>query len=144
MVEEAGKVIDTTRAMLEGGSGPVKLYPHNVLEGFAAGCLLDLRVRLAVDFLKGPLANMAPDGAEARDLAEYALDLATELLSLAESRGLVSALPDDDGLNRQLRLQAARTAKFSALQQIEGQKAAQEEAGRVSRVAPLGGRTFNG
>jgi hypothetical protein len=113
--------------------------------------MLDLRVRLAVDFLKSPLyANVVAEGVELgtednpRDIAVHALDVATALLAVSEARGLVEPLPDDDGLNRQLRLQAARTARYSVWQQLAGARVAAEEQPRVGPVGPLAGRTFNG
>jgi hypothetical protein len=127
-------------------------YPSNVLEGFGTGALLDLRVRFAMDLLKSPLfSNVVAEGVEFRDdittaggIAEHALDIAVALLAQAENRGLVESLPDDDGLNRQLRLQAARTARYSVWQQLAGARVAAEEQPRVGPVGPLAGRTFNG
>jgi hypothetical protein len=120
-------------------------YPSNVLEGFGTGCLLDLRVRLAVDFLKSPMfEGMAVTAEEIlpKACAWFALEVSTELLALAEARGLVEPLPDDDVLNRQLRLQAARTARYSVWQQLAGARVAAEEQPRVGPVP--GGRVFNG
>jgi hypothetical protein len=134
-------------ARLEGIKGAPMKYPSNVLEGFGTGALLDLRVRLAVDFLKSPMFTHTdrihgPDAAHV--LAVFALDVAAELLAVSESRGLVEPLPDDDGLNRQLRLQAARTARYSVWQQLAGARVAAEEQPRVGPAGPLAGRTFNG
>jgi hypothetical protein len=132
-----------------GGLGDGMAYPSNVLESFGTGCLLELRVRLAVDFLKSPLyANVVAEAAKAgpgvppTDIAVHALDVATALLTVSEARGLVEPLPDDDGLNRQLRLQAARTARYSVWQQLAGAQLAAEEQPRVGPVP--GGRVFNG
>lgn len=119
------------------------LYPSNVLEGFGSGCLLDLRVRLAVDLLKSPMfTSMSVDGMRAPEIpgecARFALDLATALMAEAESRGLVQPIPADNGeLPDALRAQARRTASFQALQQIEGGRFVQEEQGRVVPQAPV-------
>lgn len=122
-------------------------YPSNALEGFGSGALLDLRVRLACDFLKAPLfTNVHSDAAEARtraaEMAGWALDLAAEVLSQAEARGWVAPLPDDDGeLDPVLRAQARRTASYQALQQMEAQKFVQDEQGRVvAQSLPIGMR----
>jgi hypothetical protein len=125
-------------------------YPSNVLEGFGTGALLDLRVRLAMDLLRtSPMfTNFLPlSSGESLEqapgmLAVLALDVATALLAVSEARGLVEPLPDDDGLNRQLRLQAARTARYSVWQQLAGARVAAEEQPRVGPVP--GGRVFNG
>ena len=121
----------------------LKKYRHNVLEGFGNGCLLDLRVRIAIGLLeKSPLlgssacADATPD-----EVAGYALDVATELLRQADERGLIEDLPEDEGLNSQVRKQAARTALYGTLQQIEGQKALADEGGRVAAPSmPFAGR----
>lgn len=124
-------------------------YQHNVLEAFGSGCLLDLRVRLAADFLKHspmfgeiPTHSEGPDGLP-REFACFALDLATALLSEADRRGLIEPIPEDNGdLDAPLRAQAKRTASYQALQQLEAQKFVQDEAGRVVPQAPrfTGGR----
>jgi hypothetical protein len=128
-------------------------YPSNVLEGFGTGALLDLRVRLAMDLLRtSPMfTNFLPlSSGESLEqapgmLAVLALDVATALLAVSEARGLVEPLPDDDGLNRQLRLQAARTARYSVWQQLAGARVAAEEQPRVGPVGGMpGGRVFNG
>jgi hypothetical protein len=123
------------------------------LEGFGTGALLDLRVRLAMDLLRtSPMfTNFLPlSSGESLEqapgmLAVLALDVATALLAVSEARGLVEPLPDDDGLNRQLRLQAARTARYSVWQQLAGARVAAEEQPRVGPVGGMpGGRVFNG
>jgi hypothetical protein len=131
--------------------GEPRLYRQSALNGFENGCLLDLRVRIAMDLLKGPLfANVVAEGVEfppmessPGGIACHALDIASELLKQAEARGWVDPLPDDGGLNRAGRLQASRVGRFGAVQQMEAQKAMAEDQGRVSAVGPLG-RTFNG
>lgn len=130
-------------------------YPHNALEGFANGCLLDMRVRIAIELLKSsPIFSggvgviaMSEDPAHAaerapKDFASMALDVATELLRLGAERGLVDPLPADDGeLSPSLRSQAKRTASFQVLQQMEGQKFGQREQDQVIPQAP--GRLVN-
>lgn len=152
MNEEAKAVLATKeKAFAEeaapaAGSG-VK-YAHNVLEGFGNGCLLDLRVRVALDLLKSPMFTHADElqgPGTAEQLARFALDIAGSLLEQAEARGWVEELPEDAGLNRQCRLQAERTARYQVLQQIAGSRIAADEAGSsISRVGPVvPGRTFN-
>lgn len=126
-------------------------YPSNVLEGFGSGALLDLRVRLAADFLKhSPMfANALPvPSVEALDampqqLAGLALDLADELLQQGAERGWVEPLPDDAGeLPSDLRSQARRTGSYQAQQQLDANRHAQDEQSRVVatqlRPAPNG------
>lgn len=123
----------------------LKKYRHNVLEGFGNGCLLDLRVRIAIGLLeKSPLMGEVVFSGELKspdEVAGYALDVATELLRQADERGLIEDLPEDEGLNSQVRKQAARTALYGTLQQIEGQKALADEGGRVAAPSmPFAGR----
>lgn len=130
----------------ENGSPKVDqiMYPHNCLEAFGNGCLMDLRVRFAFELLKSPMFVGAgvpvADGLPAHTpntCAVFALELACELMAEASKRGLVQPLPEDGGeLTPALRDQARRTASFQALQQIEGAKFVQDEQARVVPVAP--------
>lgn len=118
-----------------------RLYRQNVLDGFPNGCLLDLRVRFALEILRGPLLQgiAGADGTfDPKVVAGIALDLTTELLALAESRGLVEPLPTDTNLPEDVRQQAERVAGFQVLQQLAGQRIAQREQGAV--VSPFGPR----
>jgi|SRR5580692_1475326 hypothetical protein len=123
---EVGGTDGTTDAGPARGSN-VK-YPHNVLEGFAMGALLDLRVRVAVDLVKSPMF----EGAYARDshphaidaVAEFALSVAGALFDQAEARGWIEPIPgnEDVDLPDSLRAQALRTAGYQVTQQHEGGK----------------------
>lgn len=131
-------------------------YPHNILEGYGTGALLDLRVRLAINFLqhspmvqevtRATLANLPAGkvGEAPMWVAKFALEVADELLKEGAARGYVSPLPDpeDTTITAQDRAQAVRTARYSVLQQMAGAKVAQEEgAGQIIPVAPIvGGR----
>lgn len=129
--------------MEEVGNPVVELvkYPSNVLESFGAGCLMDFRMKLAVEFLKSPLfqGTRASDGSfDGALLAVTALDLAEELVGLAAIRGWLEPLPTDNGeLPPELRAQAKRTASFQVLQQMEGQRFMQDEQARVVPAAPV-------
>lgn len=123
-------------------------YWGDVLQSFSNGLQTDLRVKLAIEFLKSdvvPGTMVIPDGAGGRiqttaDAARkvtYALDLATELLSQAEERGLTKPLPDDDGLNRATRQHIRRNVRAQVVQQIYGQQIAQEESPVVDTRAPV-------
>lgn len=114
-------------------------YPHNPLEGFGNGCILDLRVRLASNFLQNsPRYRANADGGmiSPHDAAEDALELAGELMRQAEARGWIGALDESGELTPSLRAQAKRTASFATLQQLEQSKFAQNEMGRVVPMAP--------
>ena len=126
-------------------------YPHNVLEAFGLGALLDLRVRMAFNFMqhspavaevtKACIVNLPEERAAELPVwvGKFCLAVADEILKQGLESGLVQPLPDasDTSIDDQLRAQAARTATYSVLQQIEGAKAGQrEQAGQVIPVAP--------
>lgn len=116
------------------------LYPHNVLEGFGNGAILDLRVRMANDFIKSPFFRTlgAKDGeiASAAYIATFALDLAEEITAQAADRGWLTPLPEGGELPQWLRDQAKVTASYQVCQQLEGQRFAQGEQGKVVPAAP--------
>lgn len=110
------------------------LYPHNVLEGFGNGCLMDYRVRVALNLLAtspifhgAAVACSTPDawGKLPHDLTACALEMADELMRQGEAYGMVEPLPTDDELASPLKKQAKRTGSYSAHQQIKGQEYAQ-------------------
>lgn len=118
-------------------------YPSNPLTAIENGCLLDLRVKLAVEFLKG-------DGITALDFddkvdparahAVYALDLATALLQVAEERELVSPLPETDELTGSVRRHVGRNGR-AALEQNHAAQRIKRESGSPIRVAmPMPGQ----
>lgn len=107
-----------------------KLYPQDDINGFQNGVCMDLRVRLAVDFLKAHPAQGTP-----RDAAAYVLELADELLTQAEAQGWVTPLGDGK-LTEVEKNQAKRLGAFQVYQQLGGQAAAQEEQSRVVPAAP--------
>jgi hypothetical protein len=101
----------------------VENYWGDVLQSFANGVQLDLRVKLAVDFLKSPAFQGAEANPEAA--ASRALTLATELLEQAQAAGLVKPLPDDDELNAAMKRHLSRNVRA----QLYGQEAAQRIQG---------------
>lgn len=124
-------------------------YPHNVLEAFGTGAMCDARVRFANELLvSSPIFHglavhtPMPQYRElAKEAARLALEIADELFSQGEARGMIEPLSEDAELTEALRLQAARTAKFQALQQVEGGKALAAEQGSViPNRAPIMGR----
>lgn len=114
-------------------------YWGNVLNAFEAGLQLDLRVRLAVDFLKSPYFS-ASTGTP-REIAEHALNLATELLEVSADRGLVKDLPDNGEINAPLRHHIERGVRAGAHQQAIGQRVMRDEAGGLM---PAGASVIQG
>lgn len=114
-------------------AGPMN-FPHNPIDGLGNGCLLDLRVRMAVEILKGPLfqgSGLNPDS-----MATRALLICDQLLKQGLERGWVAPLPADGELPPELRAHAERTSAFQVCQQMAGQKFALAEQSRVVPAAP--------
>lgn len=66
-------------------------YPTNPLNAINEGCLVDVRVKMAADFIK---ANAITDGTAA-EVAAMALELADEVMRQADERGWVQPLDID-------------------------------------------------
>jgi hypothetical protein len=127
---------------------PPREYPGNAVEGSSNGALLDLRVRLAADFLRaspaiGELQKYLCDDDgpnnkyDAKIIAEYALDMAGELLTGADRRGWIKDLPEGDALSAAERSYALRTGRYSAMQQVGGAKQmGEEQSSAVVTPAP--------
>lgn len=120
-------------------------YPANALEHFRDGALTDFRLRLAMQLLAGSprYALVKPSDGEYGGIcspdwvARDALDVAAEMVKLAEARGLIEPIPDDGGeLTAAMRAQARRTASYQIAQQREAQRFAQSEQDRVIPQAP--------
>jgi hypothetical protein len=127
---------------------PVNLY-GSIDASYGNGVQLDIRVRLAAEFLKVPglvedVCKQARIDASAGGLsmsaasraAAFALDLASELVEQSFQLGLAKELPDDDSLPRATRLQLRRQARAQVTGQLAMQQIAQEEA---PSVQPAGG-----
>ncbi len=101
-------------------------YPTNAIDSFQHGVVMDLRVRLAIDFLK-----VVPGFG-----AHKALDLADDLLEDAERRGWLAPLDHDPKLTDAVKNQAKRLGAFQMYQQLGANQAAQDEQSRVVPAAP--------
>jgi hypothetical protein len=122
-------------------TGYSELHFGDVLQSFNNGLQLDIRLKLAVDFLKGGMlvqqagVPLMPPG----ELVKRALDLAAELLNESHARGLVKDLPDTDELSAAHKLHLARSIRAQVVPQAVGPRIAEEE-GLTNRVAAPGGR----
>jgi len=97
------------------------LYLGNVIDSFTNGVQLDLRVRLAVDFIRnGKFTD-----------ADEALDCASRLLELAQQRGLLKPMPDTGELPVPFKRHVERAVRAQVLQQTLGQEILQENAPAV-------------
>lgn len=123
------------------------LYLGNVLSSFETGVQLDLRVKLAIEFLKagnadGAVAYAAKDDQlqlvqlTVAEKATYCLDLATALIGEATTRGLLKELPDDDELTQSLRRHLTRNVRAQVYSQSIAQRMAAEESPMVRTVQP--------
>ena len=108
------------------------IYFGDVLGSFANGVQLDLRVKLAVDFLKAS-GDAIFDGAP-RETATLALDLATELLAQAQERGLMKSLPEDSELNAPTKRHIERQIRMQVFQNQAAQRIQSEPAMALGSV----------
>jgi hypothetical protein len=102
----------------------VQTYFGDVLANFSAGVQLDLRVKMALDLLKGGAFTDA----------EAALNQATRLVELAGERGLMKDLPSDDELSAPMKSHLRRSLRVQIYQQSEGPRLAAEE--QAHKIAP--------
>jgi hypothetical protein len=109
-------------------------YWGNVLSAFEGGLQLDIRARLAIEFLKGGSFGVEV-ASDPEQHAAYALDCAIEFVRLVEERGLTKPLPDDDELSVPLRTQLRRNTRAQIYSQIAGQKISVEEAPKLATAA---------
>lgn len=120
-------------------------YFGDVLQSWNNGVQLDLRVKLAIEFLKsgqltatlGQVRPLCPEEELAKVLAKHAIDLADALVTEAGSRGLVKDLPEDDELTQPMRRHIRRQMRAQIYGQVSGQKIASEEQ---PAVQPVNGR----
>jgi hypothetical protein len=126
-------------------------YWGNVISSFETGAQLDLRARLAVEFVKAGMLVHNDANAEqlaalhtpeaAYRIACFAIDTATALVEECTRRGLLKDLPEDDELNRALRVQIRRNARATVYQQVATQQIVNEE---MPHVAPAAGALMPG
>jgi hypothetical protein len=144
-------------------------YWGDVLQSFGTGVQMDLRLRLALEFLKaGTFVNLGQaiaaimpnpipvqnalggtDMIEVRwnadqypkYLVRFALDLATEVVNEGWERGLMKDLPETGELNQATKKHIERNVRAQLYQQQIGQKIMQEE---TNRVGVVGAGALNG
>ena len=104
-------------------------YFGDVLGSWNNGVQLDLRVKLAIEFLKAH-----PAQGPATEAAGYALDLADALIAESTTRGLMKDLPEDDELTQPMRRHIRRQMRAQIYGQVAGQKIAAEEQPSVQSV----------
>lgn len=108
-------------------------YMDDPVNAFPAGAITDYRLRVAQQLLtngtlvlgvweaQGGALRHVLDGSElvpVRDPAEIALDMAEDLVRLAEARGYIKPMPETSELPGAVKKQAERLAKFHVHQQI--------------------------
>lgn len=132
---ELAKSTESETFPTENPDAPAELprkYRDNSIEAFRHGAVLDLRVRFAMDLLThSPLLTQPMTATQS---AERALDVASELLALAERRGLVEnfkELEHDQHLKGHIRRQVAFQGEMG-----KQQMRAQREAGGVVQQLP--------
>jgi hypothetical protein len=114
-------------------------YFGDVIGSYANGLQLDLRVKLAVDFLKSPIiAEIAKNPNHSpQSLSTFALDLATQLLEVADDRGLIAAMPDGDDLSSPMRKHIRRQVRAQVFGQVSAQQIGAEESPSINTSSPV-------
>lgn len=107
-----------------------RLFFGNPLNQFENGIQLDLRVKLAADFIK---AGSFGTGS-AFTIVKQSLDAADELVKQAIERGWTRDLPDTDDLSAPMRRFIRQNTRAQVYQQIVGQQIAEEEQPTVKRA----------
>jgi len=117
------------------GAPPPNHYWGNVISSFETGAQLDLRARLAVEFVKAGMLVQHGEGPmlSPQEIAVRAVETARELIEAFVARGLIKDLPEDDELNRAMRTQIRRNARAQVYSQVSAQAIANEE---MPHVAP--------
>ena len=126
--------IDVTRKDVasDGTSDGLLRLHDNPLDSFRNGACLDLRVRVAIDLLTHSQMFAGVEGGDKPGpIAAFALDVATELFALAETRGLIEPLDASEGRAR-LSDHIRRQVDYQLETQTE-QKRAVDQAGRIAR-----------
>jgi hypothetical protein len=144
-----------TDALVDGAAPD--LFWGDVLQSFPIGLQMDLRARLALEFLKaGAFVNLGPNigatvrpGDEsrsstleaaienpARQLVGFALDVAAELVDQGFARGLMKALPETGNINAATKKHIERNVRAQLYQQEIAQKIQAETASRIGVVPP--------
>lgn len=122
-------------------------YFGDVMGDYNNGCRLDVRSKLAVDFLKAsgcvPVYGQDPtDGAQAvlltaKERVAYALDLAGEVIAQSYERGWAKDLSESDELTQAQRRHIRHSIRTQVYGQLQGQAIAQEEQKGTIERPPL-------
>jgi hypothetical protein len=116
-----------------------QVYFGDVIGSYNNGVQLDLRVKLAVDFLKSPvIAQLAnnPDHSP-QSLSTFALDLATQLLEVADERGLIADMPETDEISSPMRKHIRRQVRAQIVGQVSAQQIGAEEQPSINTSSPV-------
>lgn len=121
------------------------LYRDNEIDGFRMGALFDLRVRFAFEMLQHGGASALVSSLEMKEASEAeaeamgrlaaraALGATTELVRLAEERGLVTPLPEE--MSTMMRRHVPRLMAFELEKHVVGTRMQQGVAGRIATPA---------
>lgn len=126
-------------------------YPANPLTVFDVGANLDLRVRIAIQILSGPLLQgqlewkPSPGGSSLQHgppmvqstpsgVALMALDVASELLLESERRGLIGEVPKHGMIDAMTRAHIERGVRANVFQQVAAQRVAREESPNIATM----------
>jgi hypothetical protein len=107
-------------------------YPGNVLNALNDGCVMDLKMRLAIEFAKAMLASGPDESPE--DVAGFAASTADFLVKLCEDNAWIEAVPEGAEIPSVVKNQVKRNAAAQAIAQFHAKKVSAELAGPLMRM----------
>ena len=99
------------------------------------GAVLDLRARLAIDFINSALHDNPIY--ESHELAESACMVAEQVVAEFRKRGWIAPVPVDNHVSPELRAHIQRNARMQVISQTAMQRAVDEEASRVAKMSQV-------
>jgi hypothetical protein len=114
-------------------------YPGNVLNALNDGCVMDLRVRLAIQFIVGGMIPVPPGpdcvlAEPSQAVAFFALDVAERLVALGVERGYIAAMPEGHEIPGVVKSQVKRSAEAQAIAQHHGAKVLRDLDGPLGPI----------
>lgn len=117
-------------------------YPSPLLNSLTDGVHLDMRAKMAEQFLRTPglVSRFRQNGATADETVRFVFDLSQSFYDEAERRGLLQELPGHADLPTSEEMHVRRQAAAQVIGQLHANSVVQKES---SRIVP-GGSIFPG
>lgn len=106
-------------------------YPPDPIAAFNDGCLMDIRMRVALEFAKAMLGNATSFERPAHEIANHALNTAKCLFDEGKRVGWVEPLPTSGEITEETKRHLERNINCQIHQQTYGQR---QQAGAVRPI----------